>query len=128
VTNKRFPGDPKRSYGSREPLLGVGEVTGWMPAATNRPGGVVPGSRTGSKSSKVAPEWESWMAYFSPAGRLLRSTLLGCANAMRRTSGTSSGIAGQRLRVAMGLAWGKSTQRQSGWFRLQLQRQAQHHS
>ena len=29
VTNKRFPGNPTRSYRTREPLRIVGEVEGW---------------------------------------------------------------------------------------------------
>jgi hypothetical protein len=29
VTDKKFPGNPTRSYRSREPLRIVGEVTGW---------------------------------------------------------------------------------------------------
>ena len=29
VTDKKFPGNPTRSYRSREPLLIVGEVTNW---------------------------------------------------------------------------------------------------
>lgn len=29
VTDKKFPGNPTRSYRSREPLLVVGELTGW---------------------------------------------------------------------------------------------------
>ena len=30
VTDKKFPGNPTRSYRSREPLRVVGEVTGWV--------------------------------------------------------------------------------------------------
>ncbi len=29
VTDKRFPGNPTRSYRSRHPLRGVGELTDW---------------------------------------------------------------------------------------------------
>jgi rifampin ADP-ribosylating transferase len=31
VTDKRFPGNPTRSYRSRDPLRVVAEVTGWTP-------------------------------------------------------------------------------------------------
>src|ERR671926_1707736 len=31
VTNKRFPGNPTRSFRSRDPLRVVGEVTDWTP-------------------------------------------------------------------------------------------------
>ena len=34
VTDKKFPGNPTRSYRAREPLLVVGELTGWAPFAT----------------------------------------------------------------------------------------------
>ena len=31
LTDKRFPGNPTRSYRTREPLRVVGEVVGWQP-------------------------------------------------------------------------------------------------
>ncbi|KLE34738.1 NAD(+)--rifampin ADP-ribosyltransferase [Aurantiacibacter luteus] len=31
VTDKKFPGNPTRSYRSRDPLLVVGELTSWEP-------------------------------------------------------------------------------------------------
>lgn len=30
LTNKRFPGNPTKSYRSRHPFVVVGEVTGWQ--------------------------------------------------------------------------------------------------
>jgi rifampin ADP-ribosylating transferase len=30
VTDKKFPGNPTRSYGSQEPLKVVGEITDWV--------------------------------------------------------------------------------------------------
>jgi hypothetical protein len=36
VTNKKFPGNPTRSYRSKEPFLVIGEVGKWIPHSPER--------------------------------------------------------------------------------------------
>ena len=47
LTDKKFPGNPTKSYRSRDPLRVVGEVTDWEPHSPEEIKAMMDGRRTG---------------------------------------------------------------------------------